>query len=866
MDQQFYKQSIQAPQAPITTLPLAEPSQLTQASDMLQFQHLDYPRDSSIVDVFRRQAAACPDTVAVKDISTQITYAELDQQSEQLAWWLVQRGLKPETLVGVFAARSCQTVVAFLGILKAHLAYLPLDVNAPPARIAAILSSVPGPKIVFRGENAPPLQSDIQDIEAVYLTDVLDSVKMDTYQIHEQPLATSLAYVMFTSGSTGRPKGVMIEHRGVVRLVKQVNITSTLQAGTKIAHVANLAFDASTWEIYTAILNGGTLVCFDFMTVLDAASFSAQFKKEQVQIAKFTPSLLEQYLHEAPTLFQSLNILVSAGDRLHPRIAQQAIGLVPGRIINAYGPTENTGFSTSYEISREEVLIDRVPIGYAIGSSGAVVMDAKQHAVPDGVVGELVVVGDGLARGYLDPQHNRDRFISIAVAGESFRAYRTGDLVRRRPRDGALEFIGRMDHQVKIRGHRVELGEIEHALLENELVNNAAVVVQSDNDTDAKLVAFVTLRPDGAVAVDQHHQIAEQLHGALLTRLPSYMVPSSINVLDKMPLNQNKKVDRGALTKMEKKGHIYLKSARVEPRNEIERTLCEEFTAILGIEAGITDNFFGLGGHSLMATRVISRINRKLHCKITAFEFYQFPTPAGLSVSIMSGSNHIYHHRSHVETKGTIVLVHGIWGQGNIFLSLIPLLDPYFDVILVHDPFFGSPEGPTTISDWAKSYVDDIKGAVNLHLPVILGGYSLGGLIAFEMASIWREMFGSDPASVLLLDAGSYPTIAKSFSQRHLSEETLNHALSIFGDDQELLVRQHFAKLQLLSLQHVEQHIHYGDCLYLHTPQSRVHWWMTHCPKLTKHVLHCGHHDVLDRVMVHTVAQLMNEHYRTLIR
>lgn len=341
-----------------------------------------------------------------------------------------------------------------------------------------------------------------------------------------------------------------------------------------------------------------------------------------------------------------------------------------------------------------------------------------------------------------------------------------------------------------------------------------------------------------------------------------------------MPLNQNKKVDYKALTKIKKKNYSYLKLKRVELYNKIERTLYEEFSAILGIKVGVTNNFFSSGGHSLMATRVISRINKKLHCKITAFEFYQSPTPAGLSVSVMSGSNHslnnasqnhIHHHHAQVEKKATIVLVHGIWGQGNIFLCLIPLLDLYFDVILVHDPFFGGSDGPATITDWAKSYVDDIKGAVNRDLPVILGGYSLGGLIAFEMASIWRETFGNGPASVLLLDAGSYITIAKSFSQHHLSDETLNHALSIFGEDQELLVRQHFAKLQSVSFQHVEQHIHYGDCLYLHTPQAKVHWWTTHCPRLTMHVLRCGHHDVLDRVMVHTVAQLINEHYRTLI-
>lgn len=282
---------------------------------------------------------------------------------------------------------------------------------------------------------------------------------------------------MFTSGSTGRPKGVMIEHRSIVRLVKQPEVVSRLNYGSGVAHMANIAFDMSTWEIYTAVLNGGTLVCFEFLTVLDTASLSARFIEEKVKFAKITPALLEQCIAEFPNMFQSVEVLLSAGDRLHPKIARQALCYSRGLFCNTYGPTENTGHSTVFTLSCEFAVPDTVPIGHAVGGTGVVVMDATQRAVPDGVVGELVVVGDGLVCGYLDPHHNQDRFISVMIAGETIRAYWTGDLVRCRPRDGALEFIGRMDHQVKIRGHRVELGEIEHALLENELVSNVAVIV-----------------------------------------------------------------------------------------------------------------------------------------------------------------------------------------------------------------------------------------------------------------------------------------------------------------------------------------------------------------------------------------------------
>jgi non-ribosomal peptide synthetase component F len=286
-----------------------------------------------------------------------------------------------EALVAVLAPRSCLTIVASLGVLKANLAYLPLDVNAPSGRIETILTAVQGHKLILLGHDVDAwhLENSSADFETVRIAEVLDGPNQVMKAIRKEPTADSLAYVMFTSGSTGRPKGVMIEHRGIVRLARQPVITMHFRVGAGVAHVANIAFDASTWEIYTAILSGGTLVCIDFLTVLDARTLSTKFTENDVRVAKFTPALLEQCLVDVPDLFYSLDILISADDRFRSHIARQALDSSKGCIFNEYGPTENTRFNTFYRIRQEDTLRDTAAIGRAIRGSGAVVMDAEHR-------------------------------------------------------------------------------------------------------------------------------------------------------------------------------------------------------------------------------------------------------------------------------------------------------------------------------------------------------------------------------------------------------------------------------------------------------------------------------------------------------
>ncbi|ENI04720.1 hypothetical protein COCC4DRAFT_40817 [Bipolaris maydis ATCC 48331] len=508
---------LQDPKAAIASLPLLREANYSKLKDLglLHVERTDYPRDSSIVDLFHQQVSICPSRIAVKDPLREMTYAQLDKESEVLSWWLAKQSLAPETLVGVLAGRSCQTIVAFLGILKAGLAYLPFDVKLPAKRMETILSSLPGQKIVLFGTDVEPPKLKIGDVRFVRIAETLDEQirkPSDSGNI-VKPSATSIAYVMFTSGSTGQPKGAMIEHRGIVRLVRDNNFVQHLPASPVMAHMTNLAFDVSTWEIYASLLQGGTLVCIDRMTVLDPEAVLRTFRREQVQTAFMTPSLFRTYVQQSPAMFANLEMLCVGGEALQSNDIVSIKTLRTGKIVNGYGPTENTTFSTIFVLSKDDEYANGVPIGRALSNSGAYVMDLKQQLVPLGVVGELVVTGDGLARGYTDPKRNIDRFVTVEIDGENMKAYRTGDYVRYRPTDGQLEYFGRMDGQVKIRGHRIELGEIEHVLRSHKSVSEAVAVVQQQNvDEATRLAAFVTVFEGDVVADEEPNDNDESQH------------------------------------------------------------------------------------------------------------------------------------------------------------------------------------------------------------------------------------------------------------------------------------------------------------------------------------------------------------------
>ncbi|KAI0472336.1 hypothetical protein F4859DRAFT_522260 [Xylaria cf. heliscus] len=628
------------PQGPIVALPLTDGLASLRTLGLLEIERSEYPQESSVVDVFREQVVTRPQALAVTDSSSRLTYAELDHKSDQLAYWLRRRNMPAETLVGVLAPRSCQTIIALLGILKANLAYLPLDVKAPTNRLEIIISSLPGNQLILTDATAPKIQ--LPDMELVQISDILEHPVTNGVNgevgTPVRPLARSLAHVIFTSGSTGKPKGVMIEHRSIVRLAKESTIIPRLPSAAKVAHLSNMAFDAATWEIYTALLNGGTLVCIDYMTSLDSKMLDAMFAREQVKAALLTPALLKQCLADSPATLGRLEVLVSGGDRLDGQDAIVAQALVQAGLFNAYGPTENGVISAIYHVAENDSFVNGVPIGRAISNSGAYIMDPHQNLVPVGVMGELVVTGDGLARGYTDPTLDADRFIQVTIDGQLVRAYRTGDRARYRTGDGQIEFFGRMDQQVKIRGHRIEPAEVERAILEHDSIRDAVVVIRKQEGRGPEMLGFVVIQGDPSTIQDEagshSRKFVSQIRERLQASLPSYMIPARIVVIDHMPINANGKVDRKELTRRAQvmpKHEAASAPTPVVPLDDIETIVCKEFADVLGVAVGITDDFFELGGHSLMATKLAARVGRRLNARVSVKDIFDHPVPGQLA-------------------------------------------------------------------------------------------------------------------------------------------------------------------------------------------------------------------------------------------
>ncbi|OAQ61656.2 HC-toxin synthetase [Pochonia chlamydosporia 170] len=612
------------PEIKLVDLPLLTPESQTKLEQLgvLEMNRCSHTRNSTVVDVFRQQVAAHPDKIAVKDSTKALTYSDLDKQSDRLRDWLTQKEMAVESLVGVYATRSCRTIVTFLGILKAHLGYLPLDIKLPPARIENILSALEGELLILAGDDLvlPTIQR--QDVHFVRVSDILDDelLDKDMFSRCSIPTTSSVAYVMFTSGSTGKPKGVVVEHRGIVRLAtQQTDVMKHLDPKKNMAHVSNIAFDASTWEIYTALLNGGTLICVDDLASLDANALTDIFIKEHVQNALFTPLLLKEFVQH-PRLLQEMHTVCTGGELCDPAVFNAALALVSGTVIHCYGPTEDTCISSVY-CPEGEVITDRVPIGRSISNSWAYIMDSNLQVVPIGVVGELVIAGDGLARGYTNPQLNTNRFVSVTVCGRQIRAYRTGDYARYRPVDGQLDFLGRIDVQVKIRGHRVEVAEIEQALQNHSRVGGAVVVSQHEKDGSSRLSAFVAtkeieVRIDTRPLIDHEAEVSQlqisQLHDELFAMLraslPSYMIPTSIQILNKLPINENGKIDRRVLANTVV-NPVVSDSSKRQPTLAIERKMQNIWSNVLKMDPkliGVDDNFFWIGGDSISAMKVVA--------------------------------------------------------------------------------------------------------------------------------------------------------------------------------------------------------------------------------------------------------------------
>jgi len=576
----------------------------------------EYPRNASVATLFEEIANAYPNSVALVYGDVELTYKDLNRRANRLAHRLRLSGVDTETMVACCLDRSIEIIVAFLAVLKAGGAYVPVDPAYPKARLELILEDAGKPLILTTKSQTLSLPLD-NPSKIIFVDDEAEGSSATEENPQRSAGPTNLAYVMYTSGSTGRPKGVMVEHRGIVRLVRGTNYCHFGPDETFL-QFAPLSFDASTFEIWGALLSGGRLVLIPKESSSLADLISA-VRKHGVTTLWLTAGLFHLMVEEHAADLQTLRQLLAGGDVLSPRHVRLFLEHAPiTTLINGYGPTENTTFTCCHKMHAGDSFSDSIPIGKPISNTRVYILDENTNPVAPGETGELYAAGDGVARGYLnDPDATTAKFLADPFAdGPRQRMYRTGDLARWRP-DGTIEFLGRTDSQVKILGHRIEPGEIEAVLQHHSRVKQACVIARTENG-GKRLVAYFVPSESGPKP--------EELREFVASRLPQHMIPAFFVALESLPLSENGKVDRAALANLE------LASTRAPslegvPSSELERTLAQLWQGILKVQnVGLDDNFFDLGGDSLLLVVMHSNLQKLLQTKIPFTDLFEFST------------------------------------------------------------------------------------------------------------------------------------------------------------------------------------------------------------------------------------------------
>jgi len=592
----------------------------------------DYAKDDLLHLAFAEQARLTPDAVAVRFEQDTLTYRELNHRANQLGHYLRKMGVGPEVLVGIFLERSTEMLVALLGILKAGAAYVPLDVTSPSERLSLIIKDAGLSLVLTRKGLAESLAAC--DARLACLDSAWASIAQeDGANFDSEVTAENLAYVVYTSGSTGRPKGVLVEHRQLSHYIHSIRERLGLDACTSFALVQPLTVDGPVTTIYASLLTGSCVHLISEERAADAQALATYLHDHQIDYLKIAPSHLAT-LHQSgdPAKLLPRKVLMIGGEAPQVTFAEDLRMLAPCSIYNHYGPTETTVGVTTYQVDEtvKDLRSVTLPIGRPLPNVQAYVLDPHQEPVPIGVAGELYIGGKNVSRGYLNsPQLTAQKFVPDPFSAESgARLYATGDMARYLA-DGLLEFLGRRDQQVKVRGFRIEPAEIETALREHEDVREAIVAAHADKNGEIHLVAYI-------VAAAEQTPAAGELRAFLKEKLPEYMVPYLYLFLDKLPLTRHGKVDRLALPRPDGTQRE-LDVPFVAPRNAVEEVLCGIFTEVLSVERiGVDDNFFALGGHSLLATQLVSRVRKAFQSDLPLRKVFEAPTVASLAVLLVA--------------------------------------------------------------------------------------------------------------------------------------------------------------------------------------------------------------------------------------
>ncbi|MCP4927635.1 MAG: amino acid adenylation domain-containing protein [Gammaproteobacteria bacterium] len=610
----------------LTLLSEQEQQQIANWNDTTQ----DYPQDATLVSLFETQVSYNGNAIAVSYAGESLTYSELNAQANQLANYLRSKGVGPDTPVGVCVDRSLELVITLLGILKAGGAYVPLDPEYPQQRLTYMLEDADISLLVTQSK----LHSSFPDydIDVFLIDEDWDKLSNEATNNPEQNAGpNNLAYIIFTSGSTGRPKGVLNEHHGIVNRLLWMQEEYKLDATDAVLQKTPFSFDVSVWEFFWPLTTGARLVMAKPGGHRDSGYLIKEIISEKITTMHFVPPMLQVFLQDTTaTNCTSLKRVICSGEALSMELQQHFFAMLPAELHNLYGPTE-AAIDVSYWACERDTKETAVPIGAPVTNTQLHIVDKYGHPCAIGLPGELWIGGDQVARGYINrPELTAAAFITDPFSGKpDARIYKTGDLVRWRA-DGNIEFLGRIDHQIKLRGFRIELGEIESHLVQLDKVQQAVVLLREDTPGLKQLIAYVECTEPAEFEQENARSILNK-------HLPDYMVPTAFVALQTFPLTANGKLDRKALPAPEMQEN---ETAYIAPRNEIEQQLAAMWSELLGIDqVGIEDDFFALGGHSLVAMQVVSQIMQAMGVQLPLEVLFDAPTIASLAESVNKSTN-----------------------------------------------------------------------------------------------------------------------------------------------------------------------------------------------------------------------------------
>ncbi|MEE3716406.1 amino acid adenylation domain-containing protein [Tumidithrix elongata RA019] len=775
---------VEKPEQSISELPLLTKTELHQLLYQWNKTEQRYRR-KSVHELFEAQVKLIPEAIAIEYLNQKLSYRELNSRANQLASHLSSLGVGAEVLVGICIDRSLEMIVGLLGILKAGGAYVPLDPDYPTERLAYIIADAKISFLLTQSKWA----SQLSKHQAQVICLDSDWEKISSYSqenLTESYVGENLAYVIYTSGSTGKPKGVMITHQALSNFIQTVISEYEITKSDRLLQFASINFDVAVEEIYPSLCAGATLVLRTDTMLTNLQTFVQACKDWQLTVLNLPTAYYHQLAAELAstnvTLPESLRLAIIGGERVLSEAVKswQEYIVKSGKsdrwqLINAYGPTETTVSATLYQIpAMASTSVREVPIGRPLAHLQTYILDKHLQPVPIGVPGELHIGGDSLARGYLNrPELTVEKFIANPFSQElGARLYKTGDLTRYRS-DGNIEYLGRMDNQVKIRSFRIELGEIETLLAKHPEIRDLAVIVREDSLGDKRIVAYIVPHQDRSPTVND-------LRNFLAQDLPQFMLPSAFVALDSLPLMPNGKVDRRSLP-IPNISSVHISEVFIAPRDEVEQRLANIWEKLLGQHPiGIHDNFFSLGGHSLLSVRLVSEIEKNFNCKLSLTSFFQINTIAEIAEWIREKSSEgiplenlppglcsedyrsLLSHSAgrfgkHLGKRGLIVEISPkemrssqpfVWIGDLEFSKKLELKQPIYSIPANSWTPLHAPGNYTTAI--ATLLIDELLTVQPLG-PYVIGAYCYEALVALEMAQQLQKQ-GKEVALLVMID------------------------------------------------------------------------------------------------------------------